>query len=231
VLSASTIVAMSEEVDLRLKHPFGMILSGPSGCGKSNFVGKLLQQMQYMVDPVPEKIHWCYAKDQPLHDNLRRTSPIPIEFHEGIPNNMEEMIHNSQKQVFVLDDLMNEISTSQRIQKLFTQGIHHDNCSLICLVQNIFPPGSYFRTIRLNSHYVVLFKNPADARQISSFSSQFAPKHMASVQKAYDDACQDRYGYLFVDLHPETNEKYRLRSNILYDDTFHKDRHKVYRVF
>jgi septin family protein len=104
---------MNEEVDLRLKHPFGMILSGPSGCGKSHFVARLLQQVSHMMVPVPEKIHWCYAKDQPLYDSLRRTSPLPIEFHQGIPPDMEGMMQNSQKQVFVLDDLMNEIATSQ----------------------------------------------------------------------------------------------------------------------
>jgi len=57
-------------MDPRLKHPFTCLVAGPTGCGKSVFVSRLIQHMQNMMYPVPEKVMWCYGEWQALYDTL-----------------------------------------------------------------------------------------------------------------------------------------------------------------
>jgi len=70
------------------------------------------------------------------------------------------------------------------------------------------------RTISLNSHYMVLFKNPRDAGQFSILARQMYPSGSKSAEEAYRDAAERPFGYLFVDLKPQQDEQYRLRTNI-----------------
>ena len=57
----------------------------------------------------------------------------------------------------LLDDVMNEVSSNATISKLFTRGRSHLGCSLVLMLQNIFPKGSQSRTISINAQYQVLF--------------------------------------------------------------------------
>jgi len=55
---------------------------------------------------------------------------------------------------------MHETKGNDTLIKLFTRGCHHWNISVVQIVQNAFFEG--LRTSRINTHYLVLFKNPAD---------------------------------------------------------------------
>ena len=70
------------------------------------------------------------------------------------------------------------------------------------------------RTISLNAHYMILFKNPRDGSQITHLSKQMYPSRSKYMMEAYRDATSPPYGYLFIDLKPDTPEDMRLRSNI-----------------
>ena len=65
-----------------------------------------------------------------------------------------------QTELNVFDDQMIDASKDKRIVKLFTRGSHHCNLSVIYIAQNLFHRGKGSRSISLNSHYLVLFKNP-----------------------------------------------------------------------
>ena len=67
----------------------------------------------------------------------------------------------------------------------------------------------------LNANYMVLFKNPRDASQITHLAKQMYPGHIKYVQEAYADATSRPYGYLFLDLKQNTTEYSRLRTNIM----------------
>jgi hypothetical protein len=66
----------------------------------------------------------------------------------------------------------------------------------------------------VNSHYIVLFKNPRDAGQVSTLARQMYPGNSKFVIEAFKDATSTPHSYLLFDLRPEQNEKLRLRSNI-----------------
>jgi UDP-N-acetyl-D-mannosaminuronic acid transferase (WecB/TagA/CpsF family) len=46
----------------------------------------------------------------------------------------------------------------------------------MCIVQNLFHRGKHHRTISLNAHYMVLFKNQRDVSQIMALAHQMYPR-------------------------------------------------------
>ena len=68
-----------------------------------------------------------------------------------------------------------------------------------------------------------LFKNPRDATQVATLGRQMYPGKSKFLIEAFKDATQKPYGYLFLDMKPETEEIYRVRTNI-----FPNERQYVY---
>ncbi len=195
------------KMDVRLKHPFTAIVAGPTGCGKSTFVKRLIDHKEEMIVPVPECIVWHYGEYQHMYSQCGSG----IEFKEGLPH--MDTFDGEKPVMLVIDDLMSE--TDDSVTQLFTKGSHHRNISVLYLVQNVFDKNKHSRTISLNAHYVVFFKNPRDASQILHLAKQMYPGHVKYMQEAYKDATSQPFGYLFVDLKQDTDEDYRLRTNII----------------
>ena len=61
------------------------------------------------------------------------------------------------------------------VSKLFTQG-RHRNASVILMLQNAFPKGKFNTDISRNAQYMILFKSPADRKQIEIISQRIFPK-------------------------------------------------------
>ena len=194
---------------LTWKHPFTCIVSGPTGCGKTNFTLKLIQHSKTVISPAPEKILWCYGVYQDRFNGVKG-----VEFHEGLPD--LSIFDGAKRTLLILDDLMHE--TDERVTKIFTKISHHNNVSVLYLTQNLFYGGKQNRTIGLNAHYLVLFKNPRDATQISCLARQMHPGKSAFMIEAFKDATALPYSYLLVDLKADTDDSYRLRSNVFPDE-------------
>jgi len=80
----------------------------------------------------------------------------------------EAVFDGSESTLLILDDLMSE--TNQLVANVFTKISHHRNVSVVYLTQNLFDKNKYARTISLNAHYLVLFKNPRDATQFATLA-------------------------------------------------------------
>ena len=91
------------------------------------------------------------------------------------------------------------------------------------LTQNLFPPGKLSRTISLNSHYFIIFKNPRDSLGIATLAKQMFPGRTQYLMDSFQDATKKPFSYLLIDCHPQTPENIRLRTNI-----FPGERHIVY---
>ena len=108
--------------------------------------------------------------------------------------------------------------TDDRVTKLFTKGSHHRNISVMYIVQNLFGKNKEQRTSSLNSHYLVVFKNPRDASQITHLAKQMYPGKLKYVQESFKDATSVPHGYLLLDLRQETPDHLRLRTDIFPPD-------------
>ncbi len=205
-------------MDATLSHPSSYIISGSSGCGKTQFTIKLLQNWTKLVkEGFPEKIVWLYGEYQPTYTEILSIFP-QIEFIQGIPENVCDMFDARTRNLCIIDDLMQEGSGDKNICNLFTKTSHHRNLSVIFINQNLFFQGKESRTISLNAHYIVLFKNPRDKTVVISLAKQMYPGNVKFMREAYEDATKKPFGYIFIDLKPGTQEELRLRTHIFQDE-------------
>ena len=207
---------------MMLLHPFTCLVSGPTGCGKSSLVRDII--LQSGITPKPERIVWLYVEDQPMYKTLSKHG---VEFIQGIPDDFETMFNAQHKNLLILDDLMTHCHSDARLTRMFSVGSHHRNLSIIFIIHNLFHQGKEMRNLSLNSHYIVLFKNPRDSLQITTLSRQMYPSKSQFLVEAYRNATKHSYGYLLLDLKPTTPDKLRVRTNILPTDLqvvfVHKD--------
>ena len=197
---------------MNLLHPFTCIVSGPSGSGKTSLVKSIIDKN--VIQPRPTRILWVYAEDQPLYHGMKN-----VEFVQGIPDDLGTRFEKRQNNLVILDDLMTQCHSDERLTRLFSVGSHHRNLSVIFIIHNLFHYGKEMRTVSLNSHYIILFKNPRDRLQISTLARQMYPGQSQFLIEAFQNATQEAYGYLLIDLKPTTNELHRIRTGILPNDT------------
>ena len=115
-----------------------------------------------------------------------------------------------------MDDLLT--STDDRVVDISTKISHHRNLLVVYLTQNLFYKNKQSRTLSLNSHYIVLFKNARDATQMANLARQMYPGKSTFMIEAFKNATSAQYGYLLMDLKQETDDKLRLRTDIFPGD-------------
>lgn len=190
----------------QLKHEFTMVVAGPSKSGKTEFVKKLVENTHW-ISPSPEKIIWCYREWQPAYESLQHR----VKFIRNIPEDDEKLVADIEtRHLLIFDDMMGGRAI-ESIVDWFTRKAHHRNTGVIYITRNVFNRAAQHRTISLNAHYLVLFKNPRDKSQIVVLSRQLDMPHLIS---AYHDATRIPHGYLIVDLSPQTPDELRLRSHM-----------------
>ena len=192
-------------MDPRWKHPFTAIVAGPTGSGKSVFTFQFIREAAKMINPTVERIVYCYGEYQDMFNDYPQ-----VHFNEGLPDISQ--FDGRHRTLLILDDLMSESNDS--VSNIFTKFSHHRNVSVIFLTQNLFYKSKQSRTMSLNAHYIVLFKNPRDATQVATLARQMYPGQSKFLVEAFKDATEKPFGYLLLDLKADTGEQYRVRTNI-----------------
>lgn len=190
------------------------LIAGPTSCGKSSFIFRLLKNRVHMFDTQFTQIIYSLPPNQDifLPDEIKNDKQIL--FHEGIPS--FEEFKDRKPRLLIIDDQARDCN--QEISDLFTRGSHHFNISVILLAQNIFTSNPYFRTISLNSHYLIIFKNPRAFDQISVLARQISPNNTKFFLEAYEESCREPHTYLLLDMTQSCPDDLRLRTNIFPDD-------------
>jgi len=158
-----------------------------------------------MISPLSDRIVFCYGKYQQLFCQYPH-----VEFHQGLPD--IDDFDGTKVVLLIIDDLMHE--TEERVANTFTKGSDHRNIGVVYIAQNLFPNNKFARTMSLNAHYMIMFKNQRDATQFANLARQMYPKTSEFATEAYKDATSAPYSYLLVDLPPEQDDDLRLRANI-----------------
>jgi hypothetical protein len=80
------------------------------------------------------------------------------------------------------------------------------------------------RTVSLNAHYIIVFKNPRDETQIQTLACQMFPGNPTPLLDAFKDATtltsEDSgraRGYLLLDFHPTSCDALRMHTNIFHE--------------
>ena len=165
---------------------------------------------------------WIYGVEQPdLSETIKKIwFPHQCEFVDGCPENLlthlEQM--SDRGSLCIFDDVMNEVSSNAMISKLFTRGRSHLGCSLVLMLQNVFPKGTQSRTISINTQYQVLFHNPRDSLQISILAHQLCPHNSKDFLEIYKRATQRPYGYLFCCFTQSCPDEIHYRTKVLLNE-------------
>lgn len=197
---------------MQLSTPYTMIVSGQTGSGKTMFVDKLLRSDLH-ANPF-DKIILAYAIMQPIY--LTMQAQIPgLSLTEGFPDDITDPAKLSEGQtLLILDDLMLDLENDKRLAVMFTK-MRHCNVSTIFIVQNLYHSSKYMTTVTRNAHYLALMPNPRDAGMINTLGRQIYPLRPKFLPDAFAKATAKPYGYLFLDLKPHTDARFRVREGIL----------------
>lgn len=114
--------------------------------------------------------------------------------------------------MLIFDDILSDITRD--FEQLFCNASHHMNCSIIFLTQNLFYDAKAFRTMSLNSHYIVIMKNPRDSQQVSILARQIKPDNPNFIISSFAEATKKQYSYLILDFAPNSANTIRFRNNI-----------------
>ena len=217
------------EPNTKFISPATIILSGATSSGKTCWIERFLREN--LFDKTPKTIYYCYGVYQPRFEHLASTINLPlsknctkhesdsgnnintvVELIQGLPEQFDKFGDGVNHNVIIIDDLQDEVSNSKEVEKLFTRESHHKNLSVVYINQNIFYCGKNSRTIALNTHYTVLFRNPRAASQLRILRSQTGIKYL---EDAYEDALKaQNFGYLVLDLSPYSKSRFKLRTKI-----------------
>ena len=169
-----------------------------------------------MFENPPSKVLYCYGIWTNLYNEIEKNMPF-VHFHEGSPSMEEvEIFADGTHVIVILDDLMNNISKNKDIQDMFTRGSHHLNVTIIYLIQNLFQNGPTSRTIAINTHVMILMKNPRGKSQIITLASQTG--YGKTLVEAYEKATSVPYGYLVLNMSPRASEEERMLTHIFPPD-------------
>ena len=203
------------------KHPTTVLIAGPTQCGKTHFLIKAIRNR--LIHPDPQRIVWVFSEWQDAYADLLQDKPH-IEFVKNFNAQLYESFDPHVRNMLVLDDQMENQSAHKRssdsLVKFFTQGSHHRNLTVVYIVQNLFNQDRSMRTVSLNAHYLVVFKNPRDGTQIQTLASQIYPGNNAVLLDAFKDATSTPVGgstgrgYLLLDLHPTSCDALRILTNV-----------------
>lgn len=197
--------------DLKLHHPFNMLVAGASQSGKSEWVIKLLKNYKEIIDKTIKHVLYCFGIYDPKVAEIAKIEGVKTHF--GIPS--EDLLKTLPASLVIFDDLLLE-AKSDLIDMLFTRGTHHhpEGLSLVFVTQDIFTKS--LRTARINSAYYILLKNRAGERQIRDLGINLFPRKgdFAYFYETYLKATEQNWGYLLIDCHSASPEIIRLRTNI-----------------
>ena len=157
---------------------------------------------------------YCYDHWQPRLDRMKKQSKE--QFYKGLPPEgaLAKWFKPQDHGLLILDDLMEESGNDKRILDLFTKDSHHRGITALHLTQDLFPPGKFAKTINRNAHDAICFKSPQDKTGIRNLLPQVYPEKWCNVLTLFLRLTARPFGYLMLDLHPASDDRFRIWSHL-----------------
>ena len=188
------------------KTPARIIIAGYSNSGKSELCKKLIEIYHEKFD----HILYCGIDTHSLQDHSDISAKLTIS--REILNPFDYCYMGNI--LFILDDCFLEAVEDKNVVDAFTKG-RHKSISTAFITQNLFFSGKHARNISLNCSHYILMRN-RDMGQIETLGRQLYGKGKGNeFLQIYKKALSvNKFGYLLIDLAPNTPEELQLRTNI-----------------
>lgn len=189
-------------------NPSRIIIAGYSNSGKSEMCKKLILKYEKQFD----HIIYCGVDSHELQNsNIKHK----FQTYNHIVNPFDHVELIDRGLLIVIDDLFEEAINTKSIVDTFTKG-RHKKISVVFITQNIFANGKYSRSIALNTSHFILMRN-RDLAQVENIGRQVYGKGKSGILvEIYKKALSyNKYGYLLIDLSPNTPTDLQLRTNIV----------------
>jgi hypothetical protein len=194
--------------DLKLRLPFGGLISGPSSSGKTEICRRIVEAGGELFTPPPASILYAYGQYNKLVPHFER---IGVSTVHGVPSD-DLLCKMAKPSLLILDDLLFDVD-ERWLANLYTKRSHHENFGVLMLVQNLFD--KKVKVPRLNSMYIILMRSPSSLLSIRNLGTQLYPKRSGFFLDAYHKATAQAFGYLLIDMHPSSpSAALRLRTSI-----------------
>lgn len=205
--------------DVRFQTPFNCMVIGPSSSGKTTWVRNLLKLREQLLSSPPVKVILFYNMNQPMYTAMKLEGLVHelIDCKEKFPTleDVQAMVSpykNVGGSLVIFDDMLTNLNAD--FERLFLNLSHHENASCILLSQNLFYKDRVYRTMSLNTHYMVLMKNARDVSQISILAKQFCSNNVGYLIQTYIKATKYPYSYLIIDFRSDSPPSIKLRYRI-----------------
>lgn len=190
----------------RLKNHTTMLIAGPSQSGKTTLTQKIVKDRNTLFEQAFSNVFWfcAYPPKEKIDEVIYKT---------GAPVNILETI--KPESLVIIDDYMCELKNSNELTSIMTKSVHHVPFTLIFITQNVFHKGNDTKTRRMNTTYMILFKNPHDKSQADYLGKEMFPNDKNFLSKAFAHATQEKpFSYLLIDCHQTTPDEIRVRHDI-----------------
>lgn len=200
--------------DASIKHPFLMLVCGPTQSGKTQFVLKLLENAERLINPPPNNITYIYGQETTALKYIKTNFQGQVNTVEGMPLSFSDYIDPERNNLLIFDDLLQESTSNKNLTNLFTKESHHKSASVILIMQDVFYHGTERKILLRNAQYLVLFKSPLDMSGIYAIANRMKPKRQQMFLNIFEEATKQPHGYLFIDGYQSTPLAAQLRTDI-----------------
>ena len=205
------------EVDFNplFTSPFSMILAGCSGAGKTKFVTDFFNNQENLMTTKFDKIIWCSRFHQnELKNELKN---LKVEYIKNEIPTIDTLLKKKKTEkinnlCLVVDDLQHLMTKSDDCGQLFTSA-RHAHVTIFYLCQNLFKQGGSAMDIKINTTYIVIFKNLHNCIQVKLLF-QRCSEDWKKIWEIYLDATKKPHGYLLLDFRQNRHELLAYRTQL-----------------
>lgn len=188
-----------------------MLVVGPSQIGKTTWLLKAISSD--MIKPPHQEIYYFYTEYNKAFDNYPS-----INFIEGFdPSFISKEFLNGREDksvCIVLDDFQDSPIAKDILSSLFLRIIHHRGVSCVATLQTAFPRQLNGPELSRNCTYKCIFKNASERSETILLGCRMFPGQSKFWSEVVD-ACHGSNSYIFLDLHRNCPDRFRVRSGVL----------------
>ena len=197
------------EGGFRIRSPALHIVMGASCAGKTTAVKKIISHADKLFEEPPTRFYWFQGIDTAEPPEGRNITVL-----SGLPDTtlLESLTDGKEHVAIIIDDCITEIMKNpEMINSWAVRLVHHRNLSMFFIVQSLY---SLPRVTRINGHYVYILRSPSDKLSIQTLFRSVFPGKSNYAMECYLDATKHMGGFLLLDLHQQSEDKFRLLTDI-----------------